>query len=140
MIIHSKKDLAKIKKIAEDLKSEKDLENLQEALDQNIEDILCNQCGESCKTHLGNFEGLIEVIASGGYESKFIGDSSSLKFSLCEDCLKRLCKSFKIQPAVRDDQKSYDEPFVQPEPPKNTKIMPQNENLVIDLISKKSKK
>jgi len=143
MVIKSKPDISKIKSLAQKVKSEADLDNLRSELDSEISDIICNQCGNSCKTPMENYEGLIEVVASGGYESKTVPDDVSIKFSLCEDCLGALIKGFKHKPAQRDDNlASYDAPFVDQVLPEPT-IMPQNENSsskIIDLISKKAKK
>jgi hypothetical protein len=65
-----------------------------------VEDIICNNCGESCKTDsdFNQYDGLIEVCVSGGYFSKFIGDLNSYTFSLCEKCVMEMIKSFKINP------------------------------------------
>lgn len=103
MIIRTSKNLQEIKDKAKELKNSSDLEEFKSFVcEDDISDILCNKCSKSCKTSCG-FEGLIEVIASGGFDSKFVGDESSLKFSLCEDCLKDLINSFKLKPAIRDD-------------------------------------
>ena len=62
------------------------------------DDILCNQCGESClDSNQMNYEGLIELTVQGGYASK-LGDMVPYTFSLCEDCLKKLFDGFKIPP------------------------------------------
>ena len=147
MIIHSKKDLTKIKKVAEAAQNEKDLEQLSDLLDKNIEDILCNQCGCSCKTSGNTFEGLIEVIAEGGFFSNFIGDENSIKFSLCEKCLSQLVKNFKYQPAKRESAESFDTPFVEPlsnnetfQNDQNNKDSSQLDTKIVDLSSKKAKK
>ena len=63
-----------------------------------IDDILCNQCGESCKQTL-NFEGLLEAHVQGGYGAK-LGDMDSYIFSICEDCLSTLFDGFKHPPAT----------------------------------------
>lgn len=143
MVIKSKPNLSKIKSLAQNITNESDLDQLKSEIDPDISDILCNQCGSSCKTSMGNFEGLIEVVASGGYESKIVPDDTSIKFSLCEDCLGALIKRFKYQPAQRDDRlSSFDAPFVDQVLPESN-IMSQNDktsNKVVDLISKKAKK
>jgi len=65
-----------------------------------IKDIICNKCGESCKTDIefGEYDGLIEVCVRGGYFSKFIGDMNSFTFSLCEKCVMEMIKTFKVEP------------------------------------------
>lgn len=59
-----------------------------------LDDIICNQCGGSCKMYMG-FAGLIEACVSGGYSSK-LGDGNYYDFSICEDCLKVLFAGFKV--------------------------------------------
>lgn len=143
MIIKSKTDISKIKMLVQKAKTDSDLDSVRNELDNTVEDILCNKCGTSCKTPMGNFEGLIEVIASGGYESKVVSDETSIKFSLCEGCLGALISEFKHKPAIRDDQKSFDESFIDEVSPPALNIMPQNDNSlskVVELISKKAKK
>lgn len=72
-----------------------------------IEDVICNKCGGSCYSEY-NYEGLIETEIYCGYGSK-IGDGDQFCFSLCEDCLKVLMKSFKHSAFVRNDLFSEDE-------------------------------
>lgn len=68
-----------------------------------IEDVLCNKCGETCKTKAcDNLEGLIEVVVCGGYGSHFIGDMNQFEFSVCEKCLMEFVATFKIQPVMTD--------------------------------------
>jgi hypothetical protein len=73
------------------------IKNIKKEIEQEeITDILCNKCGESCKDKCNmNYEGLIEANVWGGYGSK-LGDSVSYQFSLCEDCLKIMFDDFKI--------------------------------------------
>lgn len=70
-------------------------------------DILCNKCGESCRTNEGDghkeFDGLIEVKVMGGYWSKVIGDQNYFEFSLCESCLVVLANTFKINAFCNSD-------------------------------------
>lgn len=66
------------------------------------EDVLCNKCGKSCKTPIGNYEGLIEARVEGGYDSPVIGDCVSWTFSVCEHCLAEFVATFKI-PAAGED-------------------------------------
>ena len=70
--------------------------------DEEIEDILCNKCGESCfDKHEMNFEGLIEAYLCGGFGSK-IGDGVAVEFSLCETCLLELFDRCVIKPKFTD--------------------------------------
>ncbi len=71
------------------------------------EDIVCNQCGNSCKDAEGiNYEGLLEVSFCGGYAAK-LGDMVQYQFSLCEDCLGKMFDSFAIPP--ENQELSFDE-------------------------------
>lgn len=68
-----------------------------------IEDIVCNRCGGSCRSKLDpientDFYGLIEASFSTGYFSQHLPDGFIYSFSLCEECLAELFKSFKIEP------------------------------------------
>lgn len=66
-----------------------------------IEDIICNKCGNSCYSGF-SYEGLIEANIIGGYGSKSIGDMEHYCFSMCEDCLMELFKTFKHNPYVSE--------------------------------------
>lgn len=69
---------------------------------EEIVDIICNKCGESCQTgkigDSASYDGLLEVAITGGYHSKFLGDCTTHKFSICEKCLNDYFKTFKIKP------------------------------------------
>lgn len=65
---------------------------------ERIADVLCNKCGESCKSEMGSFYGLIEAVVTGGYESSHLGDCTVYKFSLCEGCLQSIFDTFKHDP------------------------------------------
>jgi hypothetical protein len=70
-----------------------------------IDDIFCNKCGRSCRPEeksCPDFYGLIEVSFTTGYESRALPDGMSYCFSLCEECLAELFKSFKIDPEVTE--------------------------------------
>ena len=72
------------------------------------QDIICNKCGESCKIgnigETGNqknldwdiYGGLIESEIFGGYYSSKLDDQSKYTFSLCEHCLVKMFKNFKV--------------------------------------------
>jgi hypothetical protein len=69
-------------------------------VEQEVDDIICNKCGKSCKDHAGmNFEGLLEVSIQGGYAS-FLGDDAPHTFSLCERCLDEMFRTFVIPPSA----------------------------------------
>lgn len=66
-------------------------------------DIICNKCGNSLRDESDtDYEGLPKVYLCGGYGSK-IGDGVELEFSLCEDCIIELIKTFKHPPYQYDD-------------------------------------
>lgn len=75
-------------------------------------EILCNQCGKTCcsplqknpkaKIQYKEYTGLLEQEIHGGYESEVIGDMVSWRFSLCEFCLDKLVKGFKIPHEVKN--------------------------------------
>lgn len=75
-----------------------------------ISDVICNQCGNSlkdCSVLKGdeaNFCGLVHGEVRGNYDSKVLEDLRSYKFSLCEICLKKMFKGFKIPV----DEEEYD--------------------------------
>ncbi len=74
---------------------------IKEIEEEFIDDIICNNCGESCKDDQNmNYEGLIEADVNGGYAS-LLGDLVHYKFSICEKCLEKMFKGFKIQPDIR---------------------------------------
>ncbi len=70
------------------------------------DDIICNKCGNSCKDSCDmNYEGLIEASVFGGYASK-LGDQVNYEFSLCEDCLIELFKTFKHNPRINNEEEN----------------------------------
>lgn len=132
MIIKRPSKISEIKAKAKELKSEQDVNDLRELMEDEVLDIICNSCGLSCKTD-SNYEGLIEAIIPGGFDSKVIGDERSIRFSLCEDCLSPILARFKVPPATCDhSQNEYE--FTQPE------ALPQRETKIITLIHSRSKK
>lgn len=87
-------------KIIKKIKVEKVVE------EEVVEDILCNKCGRSCKNGYypeenPNYDGLIEVTVMGGYGAK-LGDMTAYTFSICEDCLKEIFNSFKIEVKIEE--------------------------------------
>lgn len=65
--------------------------------------VICNSCGKPCVGTDGDPEkgeyGLIKATLFGGYFSrKPIEDETRYRFSLCEACLARMFKRFKIPP------------------------------------------
>jgi len=64
-------------------------------------DVFCNKCGGSCKRYEGpGFAGLIEKTVRG--DGPTLMDLTNYTFSLCEDCLDKLFKTFKIQVHMQD--------------------------------------
>lgn len=67
------------------------------------EDVLCNKCGNSLKIgHFNEFYGLVEVEFSTGYFSNALPDGMIYSFSLCEPCLEKLFKEFKLPPTEKE--------------------------------------
>lgn len=84
-------------------------------LKTEITDIICNNCGKTCSNAMRyyntkepncGFSGLNEVEVHGGYDSKFIGDMVSWKFSICEECLSEIVKNFKIPHEIKSEVSS----------------------------------
>ncbi len=67
-----------------------------------VSDIICNKCGESCKSNFHGYEGLLEAEVFGGYGSEHVGDMNKHKFSMCEKCFMELSATFKIPSWVDD--------------------------------------
>lgn len=70
-----------------------------------VDDILCNCCGKSLKCLVGkkgefDYCGLEEVKLICGYGSEY--DGFTFAFSLCEDCVMKMVKRFKIEPEILD--------------------------------------
>lgn len=65
-----------------------------------VVDVICNQCGNSCKVEPHDFYGLIEIGYTGGYCSTHFGDMEQHSFSLCEKCLRELIDKFSINSLV----------------------------------------
>lgn len=65
-----------------------------------IDDMICNMCGKSLKKYMDrdnevfNYCGLEEVSMVCGYES--VNDGTTFTFSLCEKCVYKLMKKFKL--------------------------------------------
>jgi len=71
-----------------------------EVLTEVVDDVICNKCGTSCKGEMGNFNGLIEVVVTGAYDSTHLEDMRSYSFSICEKCLSELFGGFAINPDI----------------------------------------
>ena len=72
---------------------------IKEKVTQEVEitkDIICNKCGNSCKGDVGNYNGLIEVVVTGAYDSTHLTDGKNYVFSMCEECLSEMIKTFSI--------------------------------------------
>jgi hypothetical protein len=70
-------------------------------------DVLCNLCGGTCRLpslpnqYVGapngdGYYGMIEAVATGGYQSESLEDMTYYRFSLCEGCLAELFARCKI--------------------------------------------
>jgi hypothetical protein len=77
------------------------ISSFKERIQEVIDDVLCNKCG---KTQLYakedfNYEVYgVQCYFTGGFYSKAFPDMSEWEFSLCEECLFELFKTFKYQP------------------------------------------
>lgn len=81
------------------IKTKKILEEIEVYLEQ----ITCNKCGETIKEYEQSNEELygntgLNVVYYGGYGSEHVGDGVTYSFDLCEKCLVKLFKDFKIPP------------------------------------------
>ncbi len=64
------------------------MKTYKEYLQVDVDDILCDRCGKSCKCYPGgDLEGLF-ASSFGGYHSWF--DEMTITVDLCQDCLKDL--------------------------------------------------
>lgn len=78
------------------------IETKQIMIEQEVTlDILCNNCGSSCKSkyYFDNYRphvGLLEIEVSGSYWSSELSDCTTYQFSLCEKCLTEMFSKFKI--------------------------------------------
>lgn len=83
---------------------------IQKVAVEKIVDILCNNCGKTCSNErrqypknkrFFGYSGLIETEVNGGFDSEVFG--VSIKFSICEKCLDKIVKKFKIKPEKKDN-------------------------------------
>lgn len=82
----------------------KTLKVLKRIETEEVLDVICNKCGESCyniEQDPYSLEG-VSVGFTGGYYSKYLGDMNQYKFDLCEKCLWDLMKTFKHDSLVLD--------------------------------------
>jgi hypoxanthine phosphoribosyltransferase len=76
--------------------------------DPKTQDIICNMCGKSCYYHWLDFHevaGLVNArILPTNLDDNGLGETTVYNFNICESCLSRLFKDFKIPP----HSKTYD--------------------------------
>jgi hypothetical protein len=67
-----------------------------------VVDLLCNSCGESLRAKDGceNICGMEEAKVSGNYDSRYLLDTTTYTFSLCEGCIRVMFDAFKIKPDI----------------------------------------
>ncbi len=65
-----------------------------------VDDVICNNCGKSCKSSDGSVFSA-HAVAFGGFGSRRLADQHLYRFDLCEDCTCAIAKNFKIPPEVR---------------------------------------
>lgn len=73
-----------------------------------VNDVICNKCGCSLKqrqiyNNENTFLGAIDLVVCGNYGSTHLEDLHEYQFSLCETCLDKLFKSFKI-PVTKEEK------------------------------------
>jgi hypothetical protein len=71
-------------------------------LQTELDEVICNKCGDSLRISIGSdyFSGLVSAKVEGGYSSKLISDGDKYDFSLCEKCLVELFATFIHNPRV----------------------------------------
>lgn len=69
-----------------------------------VKDTLCNVCGNSLNQGSCGPEGIVELEMTCGYDSRFFGDMTHLKFSVCEACLFGWSRSWKHSPIDPEDE------------------------------------
>jgi len=76
----------------------------QTVTSMQLTDVVCDNCGKSCKTRDGNFE-YGELNGDWGYGSRWDGEQHAAH--LCQDCWQKLLDSFKVRREERplDDGK-----------------------------------
>jgi hypothetical protein len=62
-----------------------------------VEEVICNQCGEVIE----QYSSYLGARMSGGYGSR-IGDGVDTSFDICEDCVIKMMKTFKIPPTQNE--------------------------------------
>lgn len=79
------------------------MKNVQQEVEV-VDDVICNKCKKSCRPNdeVSDFYGLIEASFSTGYYSQDLPDGVVYSFSLCEECLSELFKSFQIEPETKE--------------------------------------
>ena len=80
-------------------------------------DIICNKCGQSLFDGI-NLNGLEEAECYGGPDSKYLIDTVSYSFSVCEKCLVEYMDTFKIPPTT-EEYNPYDNYLLKSEKKKN---------------------
>jgi len=67
-----------------------------------VQDVICNNCGESCMKQLGGTDMKenygVSIRASGGYCSDHLSDGVTYQFELCEKCIATIIKGLKSPP------------------------------------------
>jgi hypothetical protein len=66
-----------------------------------VVDVICNNCGRSCKDSLSGNIIAARAEAFGGYGSHRLTDMHRYRFDLCEDCTIKIARGFKHPPEVR---------------------------------------
>ena len=75
---------------------------------EKIDDVICDCCGNSMKVEISpgidpEFYGLVDQKYYGGYNSTHFTDGVRYDFDVCEECLAKWLKTFKVQPRETED-------------------------------------
>lgn len=72
--------------------------------------ILCNKCGRKDESRPNpayeEVQEYLYVDLVGGYGSRFPGDSTRVRFEVCQDCLAEWVGTFKIEPLYGEEEQS----------------------------------
>lgn len=73
-----------------------------------VDDVTCDRCGESCRGHIGNING-INAVVCGAYDSThFHDDGQNVMIDVCEKCSAEWFATFKHNPLNRPQENDSD--------------------------------
>ncbi len=74
---------------------------------QVVEDVICDRCGNSLKSDIGNINGAV-IAGGGGYDSTHFPDMHAFKSDVCEPCCAEWFKTFKRNPLSMNESAEED--------------------------------